>query len=153
VTVGEVDHYQLLGVKVEATPEEITRAYRAAMKRAHPDKARAGQREAAEERARALNAAYAVLSKPDSRRAYDAELRVNRVQEQIMGRYVAGMGGVDPFAQNLRRAMTEAELRDRADAERSALTSIVWVFGGMAALIVAAVLLYAIASALVGRVV
>lgn len=145
------DHYETLGVKVDATPEEITRAYRAAMKRAHPDRAKPGQREAAEERARVLNHAYAVLSKAESRRAYDGELRVARVQDEIMGRYVAGMGGVDPFAQNLRRAVTEAEKRDRAEAERSALASVVWVFGGVTALIIVGLLIYAAFAAGLAR--
>jgi DnaJ-class molecular chaperone len=152
MSFGAEDHYQLLGVKVDATPEEITRAYRAAMKRTHPDRAKAGQREAAEARALELNAAYAVLSKPESRRAYDAELRVSKVQDEIMGRYVAGLGGQDPFARDLRRAMTAEEKRDRAQAERSAMSSIVWVFGGLTVLIVVALVAYAVFTAFIGRV-
>ena len=61
------------------------------------------RRVAAEERAKELNLAYTTLSRPDSRRQYDTQLRASMVQEQIMGRYVGGFGGpdsgaADPFA-------------------------------------------------------
>ncbi|MGH2618890.1 MAG: J domain-containing protein, partial [Thermomicrobiales bacterium] len=58
----EEDHYSLLGVPFTATHAEITRAYRRAIKRAHPDRQRPERREAAEEFARRLNAAYTMLS-------------------------------------------------------------------------------------------
>ena len=61
-------------------------------------------------------------------------------------------GGQDPFAQNLRRAMTAEEKRDRAQAERSALSSMVWVFGGLTVLIVVVMLVMALVSAAFGSV-
>lgn len=62
------DHYRLLQVRRDASPEIIAAAYRRLIKDAHPD---AGGEEA---RARWLNHAYEVLSDPASRRAYDATL-------------------------------------------------------------------------------
>ena len=82
--------YKLLGVSPSATGDEITRAYRNAMKRVHPDAQQPDRRVAAEERAKQLNHAYTTLSRPDRRRQYDTELRASMVQEQIMGRYVEG---------------------------------------------------------------
>ena len=86
-------HYQLLGIHYGAKPAEITRAYRDAMKRNHPDRVHAERRAASEELAKRLNHAYAVLSKPASRKAYDESIRVQGIQEQIMGRYIGGFAG------------------------------------------------------------
>src|SRR4051794_11287176 len=47
--------YKLLGVSPSATGDEITRAYRSAMKRVHPDAQQPERRVAAEERAKQLN--------------------------------------------------------------------------------------------------
>ncbi|MRR12077.1 J domain-containing protein [bacterium] len=71
------DHYRLLQVRRDASPEVISAAYRRLMKDAHPD---AG---GDPERARRLNHAYEVLSDPDSRRAYDAALPAEAQQELL----------------------------------------------------------------------
>lgn len=68
------DLYRLLGVSPAATAEEIHRAWRAAVRRLHPDTMGdrpAAEREAAERRLRDLNAAWAVLGDPARRREYD----------------------------------------------------------------------------------
>lgn len=62
------DHYRLLQVRRDASPEVIAAAYRRLMKDAHPD---AGGDASY---ARALNHAYEVLSDPAKRSAYDASL-------------------------------------------------------------------------------
>lgn len=62
------DHYQLLQVRRDASPEVIAAAYRRLMKDAHPD--RGGDAE----RARRLNLAYETLVNPSARRTYDATL-------------------------------------------------------------------------------
>ena len=63
-----VDFYALLGITPTAGPDEVTRAFREAAKRAHPDVARDAVEAA---RFSDLTAAYAVLSDRVSRRAYD----------------------------------------------------------------------------------
>ena len=130
------DYYALLGVPPTASAAQITRAYRAAMKRAHPDRQRPEQRQAAEARARLLNQAYGTLAKPLSRQAYDQTIRARIVQDQIMSRYAGGLGapqvnGHDPFAQHLRRPPTAAQRRDQARSDRNAMISILLVFGGV----------------------
>ncbi len=62
------DHYRLLQVRRDASPEVIAAAYRRLMRDAHPD---AG---GDDERAKRLNAAYGVLSDPLARAAYDRAL-------------------------------------------------------------------------------
>lgn len=65
-------HYDLLQVAPSASPDTIRAAYRALIQRTHPD--RRPDEPAAALHAAALNAAYAVLSDPDARAAYDRGL-------------------------------------------------------------------------------
>lgn len=63
------DHYDTLGVARDADAATIKSAYRKLALRYHPDRNN-GDREA-EERFKAINEAYAVLSDPDKRARYD----------------------------------------------------------------------------------
>jgi DnaJ-like protein len=64
----EIDYYEILQVHPHASQEMIKKAYRTLMGEmgAHPDLG------GDEERAKLINEAYAVLSDPEVRRAYDA---------------------------------------------------------------------------------
>lgn len=67
------DHYATLGVRRAASQTEIKKAYRALAARYHPDKHRGNELEdLAREKLTELNEAYAVLSDPNKRAAYDA---------------------------------------------------------------------------------
>ena len=151
--VDAENYYQLLGVRFSATGAEITRAYRQAMKRSHPDRVHPERREAAEELSKLLNRAYATLADPIARQAYDRTVRAQEVQDQLMRRYVGGfggpgIGGVDPFAQAMKREMSAAERADQRRADRSAMLSLVLVFVVATAVVIALILLWAIVSAL-----
>jgi curved DNA-binding protein CbpA len=140
----EADHYSLLGVPFTAGHTQITRAYRQAMKRAHPDRQRPERRAAAEEYARRLNDAYRVLSDPLKRQAYDRTIRQQVIQDQIMRRYVGGFQGIDdlpgPARSHLRREPTAAERRERGAADRQASTALVLIAVGVTAFFLLAVL-------------
>jgi curved DNA-binding protein CbpA len=71
-------YYDLLGVHLSASPLEIRRAYRELSKKYHPDTTILPT-EIATVRFRALNAAYAALSHPERRLAYDREIGYSRV--------------------------------------------------------------------------
>ena len=151
-------YYQLLGVPYSASQAEITRAYRAAMMRAHPDRVRPERRAAAEELAKLLNLAYATLADAEARRAYDERIKVRAVQDQIMGRYFGGFAGPGmeaggPFGQELRRQMTGAERRERAEASRSATVTVVVAFVGLTAAIVVLLLAFSLVRWAVGALV
>ncbi len=63
------DYYQILGVTRDAGAEDIKKAYRRLAMQFHPDR-NPGDK-AAEERFKAINEAYAVLSDPEKRKQYD----------------------------------------------------------------------------------
>ena len=152
-TAPAQDHYQLLGVAPGATEREITRAYREAMKRTHPDRVGPAFRPKAEERSKAINAAYRVLSNPTARRAYDVTIKASTLQDQLMARYAGsfgapGSGGSDIYGASLRREQSPAERRERRRTDREALVSILVVFGGVTALVVALLVAAALLRAL-----
>jgi hypothetical protein len=67
-------HYEVLGVAPDASPEHIRFAYRAMARRLHPDAQ--GAPPDAQARMARCNEAWSVLSDPDRRALYDAELRL-----------------------------------------------------------------------------
>jgi hypothetical protein len=68
-------HYDVLGIGLEATPDELHRAYVAAARAFHPDHAGGDA-----DRMREVNAAWEVLSDPVRRAEYDQRLGVTRTR-------------------------------------------------------------------------
>jgi hypothetical protein len=71
----EKTHYQVLGVSVGASADEIRRAYRERMRAVHPDINVNSANES--QRMTELNIAWKTLSSPQLRRAYDASVFVS----------------------------------------------------------------------------
>lgn len=72
------DYYATLGVKPDATAEEIKKSFRKLARKYHPD---VSKEQDAEARMKDINEAHAVLSDPEKRSAYD-QLRQNHQNGQ-----------------------------------------------------------------------
>jgi len=62
------DYYEVLGVNRNASAEELKSAFRTLARKYHPDMNKEAD---SEEKFKEINVAYAILSDPDKRRAYD----------------------------------------------------------------------------------
>ncbi|XP_074881543.1 dnaJ homolog subfamily C member 9 [Buteo buteo] len=80
---GSADLYCVLGVRREASPEEIRRAYRRASLRVHPDRVEPDAKEEATRRFQILGKAYAVLSDEEQRALYDEQGTVDEEGEAL----------------------------------------------------------------------
>jgi len=84
-------HYHTLGIPANATGERVKQAYRALVKKLHPDlfPSESNAQAEAQKRIREVNVAYAVLSNLERRESYDARLniRTNKKElDQVPGR-------------------------------------------------------------------
>ncbi len=93
------DHYRVLGVARRAEPDEIRKAYLDAARRWHPDRQAgktADRMAEAERNMRQANEAFAVLSDPEQRRAYDQRWRQDSTSGRPGVRTDDGITRVDP---------------------------------------------------------
>ncbi len=87
----EKDYYKVLGVSDSATKAEITKAYRKLARESHPDKHPGDT--AAEERFKAIAAAYDVLGDDAKRKEYDEVRRMGPLGGMRGGGGAGGPGG------------------------------------------------------------
>jgi molecular chaperone DnaJ len=86
----QTDLYEVLGISRDASQEEVKRAFRKLAMEYHPDRNKADH---AEERFKAIAAAYDVLSDPEKRSAYD-----RFGMSGVSGNGQQGFSGFDGFA-------------------------------------------------------
>ena len=82
------NHYEVLGITRDATPDQIKKAYRKLARKYHPDLSKEAD---AEEQMQAINVAYETLSKADKKTEYDFELD----HPQAFSGAHSGAGGFD----------------------------------------------------------
>jgi DnaJ-class molecular chaperone len=84
------DHYAILGVAPDASPAQITHAYRGLLRRHHPDtRARANQliSEDHDQALQRILAAYAVLHDAQQRLAYDRQRQAHPARPRASSRH------------------------------------------------------------------
>jgi hypothetical protein len=102
-------HYQLLQLPVTASLQELRQAFRSLSKRYHPDTTTLPVPQA-EESFRRLRLAYAVLSDPQRRQAYDTQLR-QQTAPRVLPRVLPNLTQVAsrPQPDSVRRALSGGE--------------------------------------------
>jgi molecular chaperone DnaJ len=78
-----LNYYAVLGISLQASQDEIKKAYRQLVLQFHPDRNQGDGR--AEQKIREINAAYEILGDPEARRTYD-RLRLGRVEPTVSRR-------------------------------------------------------------------
>jgi len=104
---SQKDYYQILGVKRNASKDQIKKAYRKLAREHHPDMVKESDKEAAEKRFKEINEAYQVLSDPQKRQMYDqygsaglgfgTGFSGQRSSQQGPFRYTYTSSGASPF--------------------------------------------------------
>ena len=75
--------YEILEVSENASPEIIEKAYKTLAKKYHPDLQEEANKSRAEAMMKKINEAYDVLGNEEKRKAYNAELKAKREQEEL----------------------------------------------------------------------
>lgn len=131
-----INYYAVLGVSLNATRDELTRSYRNLMRLTHPDHFTDPlERQKAEERSKLINAAYTVLSRPDSRKQYDQVMRHQLMADLVMQRYTGG-GSYNTAAEYVRRPTPPETIRAQRKAFRSAVLQLMMTVGGIIVVII-----------------
>lgn len=118
--LADADHWQVLGVEPGAEAEELKRAFRQQARRWHPDLN--DNDPSAEERFKRLNEAYAVLSDPSRRRAWEsgADAYGSAADHGDRDPYSTGFPDFEDYLADLFGDRPRAEPEGNGEAGRSA---------------------------------
>ena len=115
------DPYRVLGVPRDADLPAIKQAFRERALECHPDRAAAGEEEAATDEFVRVRAAFDVLSDPELRRRYDTRRRTERRSAQphsSRSRSASSSRNGQPSRKRSKRGASQADARTRRAAHR-----------------------------------
>ncbi len=76
------NYYELLEVSENASPEVIEKAYKALVKKYHPDLQPNEKKAEAENKIKIINEAYEILSNKDKKEKFDTQLKIKKIKEE-----------------------------------------------------------------------
>lgn len=76
------DYYEILEVSSSASSEVIEKAYKALVKKYHPDLQPIDKKQDAEDKIKVINEAYDVLSNEEKKKEYDIRLKKQKLKEE-----------------------------------------------------------------------
>ena len=142
-----INYYQVLDVPFGASKEEITRSYRQLMRLTHPDRfSDPDQRAKAEERAKLINAAYTVLSRPAERQQYDSVMRHTAMAEALMQRYTGSAPGRPAPTTVPPRPPSPRVVKAQKAAYHSAVGQLLVIASGVVLGLIALIMIWALAT-------
>ncbi len=77
------DYYSILEINESASTETVEKVHKLLIKKYHPDLQQEQDKAKAEEKMKEINEAYEVLTNPEKKKMYDAQLKEYRMQEII----------------------------------------------------------------------
>lgn len=142
-----INYYQILDVPFGASKEEITRAYRQLMRLTHPDNFQEPRARAkAEERAKTINAAYTVLSRPEVRAEYDKAIRATAVSDALMQRYTGNTPGRPSPARAQPKPPSPHVVRAQRRAYNAAVRQLLLVTAAFVLIVIGVVFVFGLAQ-------
>eukprot|EP00611_Tribonema_gayanum_P031479 TRINITY_DN9103_c0_g1_i5.p1 TRINITY_DN9103_c0_g1~~TRINITY_DN9103_c0_g1_i5.p1 ORF type:complete len:135 (-),score=26.38 TRINITY_DN9103_c0_g1_i5:352-756(-) len=111
-------YYECLGVPKDVDDKALTRAYRKLALKHHPDKNPPEKKNQAEAKFKEISEAYAVLSDPDKRRAYDQFGKEGGVRELCTRSFVQARGPAPLPFQIRRSTIMRAERRQQRTSKQ-----------------------------------
>lgn len=106
--MADLNHYELLGVEVDATQEELRRAYKQRAKEWHPDRPGGSP-----QKFRDLVDAYDILKNPETRKSYDRKL--NNSAEAFTSRFSSVASAAQATAKKVMNDFVDEGLFDTLD--------------------------------------
>jgi curved DNA-binding protein CbpA len=123
----QVTHYDTLGVKPDASENDIRSAFRELTRKYHPDRFSGAERAQAEERFQAITEAFNVLNRPETRETYDRGLSMaigtpsnsKGTDPKELARRLAAKGAEELRAGSLQEAIDHLRMATDHDDESS----------------------------------
>ncbi|CAJ1028817.1 putative DnaJ domain containing protein [Leishmania utingensis] len=127
-SAGQQDFYAVLGVRPDATQDEIKAAYKKLALEYHPDR---NHQPGAEEKFKSISAAYSVIGHREKRREYDAQRAMSSAMGGVPYNSGSSSGSASGYASGFPGGMDRGDYQYRQMSKEEADQLFRELFGGM----------------------